>query len=398
MEFVCSAICWVVGLGLAATAMAFSFAGSLNTKAAGLAVLISAGIVCWWARTCEPRTKFRLSAMFISTILTLLIAEVLLRVLTLFPVNTDSNMIPHPDLGYVLDPELGDVDANGFRNPRIPTQADIVAIGDSHTQGINSESRNSWPQRLGRWSNQSVYNMGVGGYGPLQYEKLIWQALRLRPRQIIVGLYVGNDLGDVTRGIRQRHSEREIDNRFRHFVKYHTAVGSAVTQLVKRSVLGRPAGFSINHRRNPTFIGDQRVQHLLRDVDLSDTQIAAATARTIERLSAASRKCADHGVRLVVMLIPTREAVYFHSMQNQRELWPSAFRQLADREAVLRSHLHTALASQQVESIDVLPFLVQALESESGVYSSHDEGHPLAAGYRAYARAALEWTRLPATN
>ena len=52
--------------------------------------------------------------------------------------------------------------------------------------------------------NRSVYNVGVGGYGPLQYEILVTNALKMQPQQIVVGMYAGNDLGDVARGIQRR--------------------------------------------------------------------------------------------------------------------------------------------------------------------------------------------------
>jgi hypothetical protein len=100
-------------------------------------------IGCWTAIW-----KLRLTAACLSLGLMLLLAEIVLRCVTDFPVNTASNMIPHPQLGYVLDPRLDDVDANGFRNADVLQQADIVAIGDSQTQGFNAAAEGSWPQLL----------------------------------------------------------------------------------------------------------------------------------------------------------------------------------------------------------------------------------------------------------
>ena len=132
--------------------------------------LLAGAVICGWARTSSPAWKLRLSAMCISGALVLLLSEGLLRVLTPYPVNLQSNMVPHLQLGYVLDPEMADVDVNGFRNAEVPQEVDIVTIGDSHTQGFNVTSDQSWPGQLARQLNQSVYNMGVGGYGPLQYK------------------------------------------------------------------------------------------------------------------------------------------------------------------------------------------------------------------------------------
>ena len=385
--FVGTVICGAVGIGLATAAVAFAVAGGFMTKLFGLSGLLVAGMICGFARTASPWWKLRLTAFFISCGVMLLVAEGLLRLLTHFPVNTSSNMVPHPQLGYVLDSRLSDVDDNGFRNPQVPETADIIAIGDSHTQGINVDSDTSWPQLLGGQSGQSVYNMGVGGYGPLQYHALIPQALQMHPQQIIIGLYLGNDIGDVARGIRNRHSEMEIDNSFRHYIKYHTAIGSAVTQLIKRSPLGRPPGFEVSHLVNPTFVANDRLHFLAGDMDLSDPEIADGFRKTIVVLSAAQQKCEQQQVRLTVILIPTRESVYFNSKQNPQRSWPSEFKQLAHRESELRKQLQAALTNQHVAYVDVLPLLVTAVDSKSAVYAAHDEGHPLAEGYSVYAQA-----------
>jgi hypothetical protein len=47
---------------------------------------------------------------------------------------------------------------------------------------------------LERLSGRSVYNMGLGGYGPNQYFHLLQtKAIKLKPQTIVVGLYMGDD-------------------------------------------------------------------------------------------------------------------------------------------------------------------------------------------------------------
>jgi len=379
--------CWTAGIGLAMAAVGFSVSGGLMTRLFGLAALFAGAVVCGVARTAPAQWKLRFTAVFVSLCLALVVAEIVLRLATHYPVNTESNMIPHSALGYVLDPDLNDVDASGFRNVEIATQADIVAIGDSHTQGMNAAVAEAWPQLLGQQLNQTVYNMGIGGYGPLHYDILISEALKLQPKQIVVGLYLGNDLGDVTRGIRQRHSEREIDNSFRHTLKYHTATGSAIHQLVRRSRIGRPAGFEISHTIHPTFVADERVRRLSSEMDVSDPKISAALQQATQILASANQRCEAAGVRLTVLLIPTRESAYSHSELSGTDSWPDALRQMVQREADLRGRLQTALQQQQIHQVDLLPLLTAAVDSETRVYAAHDEGHPKPAGYQLYASA-----------
>lgn len=140
--------CWTAGISVGVVAVAFALAGSMTIKLIGLVLLLVAGALCGLARTAPAIWKLRLTAACLSLGLMLLLAEIVLRCVTDFPVNTASNMIPHPQLGYVLDPRLDDVDANGFRNADVLQQADIVAIGDSQTQGFNAAAEGSWPQLL----------------------------------------------------------------------------------------------------------------------------------------------------------------------------------------------------------------------------------------------------------
>jgi len=81
----------------------------------------------------------------------------------------------------------------------------IVVLGDSQTEGlvINSES---YPHRLGAILNGAatgryeVINAGTGRYSPYQYYvKAVHQIVPLKPDHIIVGMYIGNDIQDLTR-------------------------------------------------------------------------------------------------------------------------------------------------------------------------------------------------------
>jgi len=98
-----------------------------------------------------------------------------------------------------MNPSLKDIDSNGFRNKnkKEAKKFDIVTLGDSHTFGYNVSSEESWPQQLAHMANKSVYNFGIGGYGILQYYRLFDEAIKLKPKHIILGLFLENDLNDL---------------------------------------------------------------------------------------------------------------------------------------------------------------------------------------------------------
>jgi lysophospholipase L1-like esterase len=117
----------------------------------------------------------------------------------IFPDRMPPIDVPDDVLVVRPNPAFPEHDRNGFRNRDVPQQADIVALGDSQTYGITAARDDAWPQQLERMSGRRTYNMGFGGYGPGQYLLLLDEALRLKPKLVIVALYSGNDLYDAFR-------------------------------------------------------------------------------------------------------------------------------------------------------------------------------------------------------
>src|SRR5262249_50916074 len=107
-----------------------------------------------------------------------------------------TRLVSDPRLGHHLEPDAPGHDARGFRNEASAAITDVVAIGDSQTWGVNVRREESWPAVLGKISHLSVYSMALGGWGPLQYEVLAKDAVAFRPRALIVGIYLGNDIFD----------------------------------------------------------------------------------------------------------------------------------------------------------------------------------------------------------
>ena len=68
----------------------------------------------------------------------LIIIECGLRLSTDFPIHGDDSYGSyHPQLGFTLNSEWPESDSSGFRNPQGDGKNDIVALGDSHTFGVN---------------------------------------------------------------------------------------------------------------------------------------------------------------------------------------------------------------------------------------------------------------------
>jgi len=135
-----------------------------------------------------------------SCLLSLLVAEAICRVF-FDPIDILSPNIVRDDwLDLRIPANSGGHDALGFRNSDVPDSARIIAIGDSNTYGIAATHAESWPSQLAEQTGDTVYNMALGSYGPLQYLRLLeTHALSLNPEVIVVGLYFGNDFYDAFR-------------------------------------------------------------------------------------------------------------------------------------------------------------------------------------------------------
>ncbi|HSL02167.1 MAG TPA: hypothetical protein VK901_01335 [Nitrospiraceae bacterium] len=103
-------------------------------------------------------------------------------------------VFPDERLGYRPNPNFHGHDSRGWRNNSSPLErADIVVIGDSHVYGSD------WPQRVGARLHRTVYQMGVGGYGPAQYALLLDEAMAFEPQVIIAAYDYGDDIYDSYR-------------------------------------------------------------------------------------------------------------------------------------------------------------------------------------------------------
>lgn len=381
--------CWTVGIGIVAAAVAFSVAGEFSTKLFGLSALLLGSVICGFARTASAEWKLRLTATSLLVALLLLLTEGGLRLATDFPINPSSELVTDAELGYVLNPNLKDVDLNGFRNTESHAKPQFVAIGDAQTQGKNVAAAAAWPQWLSQQLNRPVSSMAVEGYGPANYQILLNKALEQQPAHIVIGLYPANDLADSSRGIRPEPAERqpETQNLFRQTMAHRTATGAILHQWFTRSAWGRPTGFVIPHTVTPVFASAARITQMSHDMDLSRPQISSAMQNTVQFLAAAAESCAAKNIRLTVLLIPTRETVYFHSQHSDSDSWPDSLQQLVTHEAGVREQLQNLLQQQQVDVADPRPALTAAVDAGTAVYASHDEPLPLPEGYRLYAAA-----------
>jgi len=120
--------------------------------------------------------------------------------------------VVHPYIGHLQKPNnaliisgrdfsaVHHTDGYGFRNSwPWPKTAGIVVVGDSVTFGQGVEDDQAWPAILAQsFPRSHVINLGLIGAGPQQYLRVYETfGLKLHPKVVVVGFFMGNDFWDA---------------------------------------------------------------------------------------------------------------------------------------------------------------------------------------------------------
>jgi hypothetical protein len=125
--------------------------------------------------------------------------------------------LPAAGPGYRYDLSY---DSNGFRNERDLDRADVVVLGDSYVEAVETPSAQLFTTLLAGSSGQVVANLGLSGYGPQQEAATLRRhGAALHPSTVFWVFYEGNDLkdarvyeelrGELARGLRTKPSRAE---------------------------------------------------------------------------------------------------------------------------------------------------------------------------------------------
>lgn len=347
-----------------------------------------------------------------SSTMALLSAELLLRLL-FNPVDyLRPELIADHVLGYRVEQNSAGHDAWGYRNRAKPDTADIVCIGDSQTYGVSATAFNSYPAQLQKITESPVYNISLGGYGPPQYSYLLKkQALKLKPKKIIMGLYFGNDFLDTFSLI--YHSDTKAYWHAYHSDSLHTVKQKNVhiptvafrplrTFLEHNSMLYRMVIYSkigdifrlftgkALSEKNPNLIA-LNAQHIkyptvlapyvrFKSLNRKSSQVKFGSAVSMEIVKESALFCKENDIDFYLLFIPTKESVYAPVLANELNAHP-VLASLIEDERYFKEQWAQFCTKQGIPYLDLTKTL-QSSVNKIRLYPQHHDGHPVKAGYK----------------
>ncbi len=374
------------------------------------------------------RKRTVLAAMALMLLLFVALGEVVLRLALPRSDFLQVDLRDDDILGLMIKPGHNGHDRLGFRNPQFPAQADVVAIGDSNTYGINAVSGESWPGHFQSLVGRTTYNMGLGGFGPLQHlHALRTMSPAFKPKVTIVAIYFGNDVMDAYNlahdkdhwkdfrlSVRPKGALTEADKlaeqewvdqekaRFMGATRDWLAMNSMVYSVTRHMVL-TPLANAMRQKRAAAF--DPEVQMPWADprypnvglvfgsrvramsVDAGVAQVEEGLKISERAIALMAKEAQAQGTQLVMAFIPTKERVYCDVLKKSGVALPRPHVQLCDTEPAVQARWMQAAQAAGLPVADTAQALADAAERGEAIYPRHVDGHAVSAGYRVMAQA-----------
>ena len=358
----------------------------------------------------RPRRRFAIAAVMLSLVFCVVVLESVPRLLPgLMPAKVktvqriydarnswESMMRPDRELGFALVPgldlefpsetgpigvrtlDLG-IDGIGYRDIGTRPPFDAVAIGDSFTFCDDSPVESCWARLLADRTHLSIADLGVNGYSNLAETRLLAKvAPALKPKLVLLGFFP-NDFKDNVHFDNWTRSGTDdywtwMRRKRRSDVSEWMAQNSFLYRLVdaarrygdRRTVEYKQGDLELVLRSDDWWWGVVDRSEVTPTYEL--TQRALAEADTTAKAS---------GSRLMVLLFPFKEQVYWHIAREHLERGGHLTEQEVD--APLRA-IGEFLAARSIDYCD----LTEALRQEARK------------GTQLYLRAGAHWT--PAGN
>jgi lysophospholipase L1-like esterase len=346
----------------------------------------------------------------------------------------DRNRVVDAALGYRNSPYFPGHDRRGYRNDDERSHYDVVAIGDSQTYGYGAAADGSWPRQLRQLSTLSVYNAGVGGYGPCEYRLVLRDVLSLTPKVVILALYVPNDIADAYSSVYSDQRCSDLKTTDHSVIEAIHAADRVATlrelarqygdfgpQPIAPTLMGRSALFGVlrsvryqleTRNRLPfrelsddsfeaaamrpyrvSIDASPRFRTVFREpkldalaLNFDDPRIAEGLKVTLAAVEEIRAETARRSVALLVVLLHNKPTILLPAMRTHPDV-AILFEELARRESDATDRISAWLSQRGVRYLDTAAAMEQAVAGGATIFHEFDDHHPNAQGYGVIAEA-----------
>jgi hypothetical protein len=328
-------------------------------------------------------------------------------------------------------------DFRGFRNTGSIEKAPIVAMGSSHTYGEGASQ--PWPSLLSQALAKPVYNMATPSSGVSHNYQNLSIARELEPKLIVIDLapltyffdfkfaentgtlsqFASADALETIHNLEQRHNietddaglfadnvprnpmDRVVLNIKQFFKDYSRVYG--LVRAIKRRMAGDDALLSrdfdqakrdvVENRLTSVSVFDgpawKTILNTPRRLNvINDTDVRIKTGLEVSKrmLELISRGAARSGIDFAVLLLPTKEYVFWPKVEH-----PERYKGLIDlvrNEERLRAEMIRFFQANAIDYIDPAPAL---RSSPDQPYFPDADGHPNMKGHKIIAEAVLRF-------
>ena len=287
--------------------------------------------------------------------------------------NSDVLIEGHPDYRYHVRTYLNFPDA-GFRGNVVPRPLVGVAVGDSFTFGVGVEAEEAWPEQLSQLAGRNFANLGVFGYGPPQYTRVLKRyGLRMIPKIVLYTIYLENDLIDADDFVRWQQEGRQHrassigKSRFlaRHSRLYQLLVAPRLDGRFAEAVA----------RKNALRVTVRKQPFRRLNIAWEAVQQAVLSARQLTQ---------QNGAALVLVLVPSKIQAYRHLLRM-----PFAPQELYHLDEY-NGQVMQLCEEHQIKCLDLAPRFEERTLAGEQLYFRMD-GHWNAAGHRLAAHTIYDY-------
>lgn len=344
------------------------------------------------------------------------------------------NIIRDPVVGWRMSPYYPGHDRRGYRNNGdVASVYDVLAIGDSMTYGLFVPSEDTWPYQLAAMARVSVYNAGVGGYGPCEYAVVLDENLDLHPKMVVLGLFLGNDLADAfqsvyvegrcsqwastDRTVIAEMERADAEDALRVLARSRVLPeADPEVPLYKRAALyglGRALLYQLHLRKLRNWSDDSYEVALTRPgrigfesatqfrtvfpnpeahgavMNLDDPRIRDGWRITQAVLQNIHATLKARGIRFTVLLLHDKAYVMSDLVRQLQSAVPPQFLYAVTVESRLTETVEGWMDDQGIQYVDTAKGMRSLLSRGVMPYPESDDFHPRSTGYLAVAQALL---------